>query len=92
MERAGELRDVDRLIHGPLWRGAQWIGGKLAVVHRAWRKGETASAELAGKLALRWTRLADRPTRRLASDGVWLLAMLAGVLALTLAFSLPQAA
>lgn len=87
VERGGDLRDVDRLIHGPLWTLAQRIGGALAGVHRAWRAGEGRSAELVGKLALRWSSLADRPTRRLAGDAAWILFMLAGVLGLTLAFA-----
>lgn len=87
VERGGALRDADRLIHGPLWRLAQWAGASLSGVHRAWRAAEAGGAAVAGRLALRWTRLSDRPTRRLAADGAWILAMLAGVLTLALAFA-----
>jgi len=86
----GDLRDVDRLIHGPIWKLAQRIGAALAGVHRAWRAGEGRTADVVGRLALRWTQASDRPTRRLAADAAWILFMLAGVLALSLAFAIPQ--
>ena len=87
VEQPGDMRDVDRLIHGPLWRLVQRLGAAGAGVHRFWRGGEQRSADLVARVASRWAALADRPTRRLAADGVWLLAVLAGFLLLGLAFA-----
>lgn len=87
LEKPGDLRDVDCLIHGPLWRLLQRSATGAGAVHRFWRRHEQAGADLVGSAAGRWAALADRPTRRLASDGVWLMAVLAGLLFLGLAFA-----
>jgi multicomponent Na+:H+ antiporter subunit D len=87
VERPGDIRDVDRLIHGPLWGLVQRAGSMLGGVHRTWRSGEEGAAGLIVRVAARWSALADRPTRRLAADGVWTLAALAGIAGLALAFA-----
>jgi multicomponent Na+:H+ antiporter subunit D len=87
VERAGDLRDADRLIHGPFWRLAQQAGAALAVVHRAWRAGEAKGADALWRTAVRWTRASDQPARRLATDAAYVLAILAGVLVLTVGFA-----
>lgn len=84
VERGGELRDADRLIHGPLWRLVQGGGNALGALHRAMRAAETRAGSLAARLAERLTQLADRPTRRLAPDAAWVLATVAGVISLAL--------
>lgn len=88
VERGGDLRDADRLIHGPLWSLARRAGSLLAGIHRTWRAGEARGAEAAWRLAVRWTRASDRPARRLATDAACVLAMLAGILALSAGFAL----
>ena len=87
LEKPGDLRDVDRLIHGPLWSLVQRAAIAAGGIHRFWRRNEQSTADLFTRVASRWAALADRPTRRLASDGVWLMAVLAGLLALGLAFA-----
>ncbi|MDX2235156.1 MAG: proton-conducting transporter membrane subunit [Hyphomonadaceae bacterium] len=87
VETPGELRDVDRIIHGPLWTLAQRAGAALAGAHRLWRRGEQRGAETIVRLAGRWTALADRPARRLAADAAWILIALSGLLALSIAIA-----
>ncbi len=87
VEKPGDMRDVDRLIHGPFWLMVQRVGSAGASLHRFWRGGEQRSADLLARVAGRWAALADRPTRRLAADGVWLLAVLAALLILCLVFA-----
>lgn len=88
VERPGDLRDLDRLIHGPLWKLVQRGAGALAALHVVWRAGEARTADVATRFASRWTALSDRPTRRLAADVVWVLAVLAGFMALSLVVDL----
>jgi multicomponent Na+:H+ antiporter subunit D len=87
LERPGDLRDVDRLIHGGLWRLVQQSGAALAGLHTFWRGLERQGADLVGRAALRWTALSDRPTRRLAADSAWLIALMTGFLALSLIYA-----
>jgi NADH:ubiquinone oxidoreductase subunit 5 (subunit L)/multisubunit Na+/H+ antiporter MnhA subunit len=87
VEKPGDLRDVDRLIHGALWSLVQRAGTAGGGLHRMWRGGEQRSADWLSRIAGSWVALADRPTRRLASDGVWLLAVLGGFVILCLVFA-----
>jgi len=87
VEKPGDMRDVDRLIHGPLWALVQRVGSAAGGVHRFWRGGEQRGADVLARVTSRWAALADRPTRRLAADGTWLLATLAGLLILCLIFA-----
>ena len=87
LEKPGDLRDVDRIIHGPLWGLVQRAAVGAGGVHRLWRRGEQSPAALLAGGAGRWAARADRPTRRLAEDGVWIMAVLAGLLVLGLAFA-----
>jgi multicomponent Na+:H+ antiporter subunit D len=88
VEKPGDLRDVDRLIHGPVWSLVQRAGAMLAGVHAAWRRGEQGTGVALARLAARWTALADRPTHRLAADATWILATLAAVMGLSVGFAL----
>lgn len=88
VEKPGDLRDLDRLIHGPIWTLVQKAGAALGGVHRAWRAGEQGTFERLTRLATSWTALADRPTRRLAADTAWILVTLAGVMGLSVGFAL----
>jgi multicomponent Na+:H+ antiporter subunit D len=86
-ERAFDLADMDALIHGPLWRLVRRAGDAAGAAHRRWRAGEAAAAALAGALIGRLVGGADRPGRRLLPDAAWLLALVAGFLALIFVFA-----
>jgi len=82
-----DLRDVDALIHGPLWRLVQMIGAAAERFHLFWRGLEAAGAARLGRWADLFLSVADRPARRVAADGVWLLALPAALLALIFVFA-----
>lgn len=86
-ESALNLRDVDALLYGPLWRGVQRAGGAAEAFHRFWRRREAAGASTLGKWAERLLAGADRPARRLLPDAAWTLAILATLLVIIFVFA-----
>lgn len=82
-----DIRDVDALIHGPLWRLVQMLGAVAERFHIFWRGLEAAAAAQLGRWADRLLSGADRPALRVAADAVWLLALPAGLLALIFIFA-----
>jgi multicomponent Na+:H+ antiporter subunit D len=86
-EGPSDLRDIDALIYGPLWRLVQRAGGALEAFHLFWRRREAAAAAQIGRWAETFLTLADRPARRLATDGAWLLAIPAALLVVIFVFA-----
>ncbi len=86
-EAGGNLRDVDTLIHGPLWRLVRRAGAAASAAHRAWRAGEAGFAARLGRATLGWLAAVDRPRRTLVSAGAWVLVLPATLLAVIFVFS-----
>lgn len=86
-ETGGDLHDVDALLYGPLWRLVQRAGGAADAFHRFWRAGEAQTAARFGQWAETFLSGADRPARRFAADGAWLMILPAALLALIFVFA-----
>jgi multicomponent Na+:H+ antiporter subunit D len=86
-EAGGDLRDVDTLIHGPLWRLTRRAGEIAASAHRAWRAGEAGLAARLGQATLGWFATVDRPRRALVSPEAWILLLPTALLVVIFVFA-----
>lgn len=86
-EAGGDLRDIDTLIHGPLWRFVLRAGEAASRGHRAWRAGEAGLAARLGRLTLGWLATVDRPRAVFLSAGAWTMALPAALLVVIFVFA-----